>query len=218
MTVLRVATLGLVGICALAVPAAADNFPASLNPVGDGYPVKGSVCRQLGESPATAGHIDGSAILVGCPGSPESPFVRKYLAKTGGQVVDEIDGFTLISISQGQQAAMATARDAEAKAAQDAFRSGGQLRCALSPTDRQSQCNFAIARKGGLTIVRISRPDGGSREIYFANGKVVGADVDKSAGSAKRRVVTTRELDLFAVAIGDERYEIPADSVQRDPQ
>ena len=218
--VMRMATksgvLAVAMVLTITSPAAAEtSWPISLNPIGEGYPVKGSVCRQMGESAVTVRHLDDSAVLVGCPGAAESVFVRKYVAKIGGRVVDEIDGVTLISISHDQQAANAAARDDDAKAIADVFKPAGQLRCALTPSQRLSQCSFGIARKRGLTVVKIAKPDGGSREIYFANDKVVGSDVDKTAGTAKRRVLTTREVDLFMIAIGEERYEILADVVSR---
>lgn len=214
--ILKTAALALAVVGHTAGPASAETtFPSSLNPIG-GYPDKGSVCQQLGQSPATARYLVGSAILVGCPGAPESPFVRKYMAKTGGHVVDEVDGITLVSISQEEQTAIAATRDAAAKAANDAFQPAGQLRCALSPSSPMTRCSFGIAHKGALTVVKINRIDGGGRQIFFANGRVAGADINKADTIAKRRIVTTREVDLFLVAVGEERYEIPANIVSQE--
>lgn len=210
----RVAALLVVGLTA-GPTSAETTFPSSLNPTG-GYPDKGSVCQQLGQSPATARYLGGSATIVGCPGAPESPFVRKYMATTGGRVVDEVDGITIISITRDQQAAMAAARDAAAKAVTDAFQPAGQLRCALSPSSPLTRCSFGIAHKGALTVVKINRTDGVGRQIYFANGRVAGADINKADPIAKRRIVTTREVDLFLVAVGEERYEIPANILSKE--
>lgn len=177
--------------------------------------MKGSVCRQMGESAATLRHLDGSAVLVGCPGAAESVFVRKYVAKTGGRVVDEIDGVTLISISNSQRAATVAAQDAAAAAAAAQFQPKGRLRCGVSMAKPMTQCDFGIMRKGALIVVKVSLPDGGSRQIYFANGKVAGTDISK-ADASKRRLVTTREVDSFMISLGNERYEIPDSAVERN--
>lgn len=199
----------------IARPAAAEtSWPVSLNPIGEGYPVKGSVCRQMGESAATARHLDDRAILVGCPGSAESVFVRKYVAKTGGRVVDEIDGVTLISISNSQREATVAAQDAAAAAAAAQFQPKGRLRCGVSVAKPTTQCDFGIMRKGALIVIKVSLPDGGSRQIYFANGKVAGTDISK-ADASKRKLVTTREVGTFMISLGNERYEVPADIVER---
>ena len=208
--------LAVAMVLTMTCPAAAEtSWPLSLNPIGEGYPVKGSVCRQMGESAVTARHLDDSAVLVGCPGAAESVFVRKYVAKIGGRVVDEIDGVTLISISNSQREATVAAQDAAAAAAAAQFQPKGRLRCGVSVAKPMTQCDFGIMRKGALVVVKVSLPDGGSRQIYFANGKVAGTDISK-ADASKRRLVTTREVDTFMISLGNERYEIPDIAVARN--
>jgi hypothetical protein len=82
-------------------------WPKALNPFGDGYPKAGDPCRRVGESAATADFLDDSAILVGCP-----PGDAAAIAAVGGKTVGEVEGITLISISQGDANVGMTAPEA----------------------------------------------------------------------------------------------------------
>jgi hypothetical protein len=82
-------------------------WPKALNPFGDGYPKAGDPCRRVGESAATANFLDDSAILVGCPASDAAA-----IAALGGKTVGEVEGITLISISQGDANVGMTAPEA----------------------------------------------------------------------------------------------------------
>lgn len=74
-------------------------WPASLAPLGNGYPKEGDACRRLGESSATADYLDHTATLIGCPGGADSASVRAMLTDYRAHVVGKADGVTLISIS-----------------------------------------------------------------------------------------------------------------------
>lgn len=73
-------------------------WPASLAPMGNGYPRAGNACRRLGESAATSDYLDHTATLVGCPGGAESPSVLAMLREPRAHVVGAREGVTLISI------------------------------------------------------------------------------------------------------------------------
>ncbi len=96
---LLAACVVLVSACEEGSPEAASNaeIPAKLRPFGDGFPVKGSPCRRLGESPATSNYLDHTRILVGCPGTRESAVVQTVIAK-GGHIVADIDGVVMLSV------------------------------------------------------------------------------------------------------------------------
>lgn len=88
-------------VTASAISPQVFTWPASLSPIGDGYPKNGDACRRLGESPATADYLDHTATLVGCPGAADSASVRAMLADHRAHVVGYADGVTLISIANG---------------------------------------------------------------------------------------------------------------------
>jgi hypothetical protein len=73
-------------------------WPASLAPLGDGYPNPGDACRRLGESATTSGYLDHTATLVGCPGSSDSANAQAIVRGRHARVVGVADGVTLISV------------------------------------------------------------------------------------------------------------------------
>ncbi|WP_245600225.1 hypothetical protein [Sphingomonas jaspsi] len=52
-------------------------------------------------------------------------------------------------------------------------------------------------------------PKGGSRAIFFKDGKLLGADTNEADGSARFEVKGERKADVTTVTIGPERYVIP---------
>jgi hypothetical protein len=88
------------------------------------------------------------------------------------------------------------------------FDARGEIPCAWDLGQPATRCRFAVARGGGgAATVVVTRPDGGTRVIYFANGVAIGAGTSEAdpAGPFDAR----READLTFVRIGRERYEIP---------
>lgn len=183
------------------------DWPMSLKPIGPPQLPKGSPCRMVAENVAVAEFVDHSATLVACPGARSSIAIGKFLTVNGGKVVAEVDGFTLISVPKSAQGA------GDRKIAGNVARRG-QLRCTSAGNRPMAKCDFSVVeRRGGTFTVVVTRPDGGQRAIFFANGKVRGADIAQKPGVKPQRLVTTTELDLFVVSVGEERYEIPKDAV-----
>jgi hypothetical protein len=180
-------------------------WPMSLKRFGGGYPQQGNPCSKVGESAATAEFLDDSAILVACPASRSSVLVRRFVDTSGGRIVGEVEGFALISVPR-------TPRDASGGAAYKGtpFHAAGRISCAQRADQAMARCDYGVIRKrGGSAIVKITWPDGRGRVIFFANGRVTGADTNQADGTAKHRVVAIKELNGFLVRVGEERYEIP---------
>jgi hypothetical protein len=69
------------------------------------------------------------------------------------------------------------------------------------------ECEFGVARAGGgYATVVIRKPDGRTRVIFFRMGRAVGAHVSESEG--RLAFSATRDVDLYRIRVGDERYEI----------
>jgi hypothetical protein len=202
-----VATIALSPITA---SLADTEWPMSLKRFGGGYPQQGNPCSKVRETAATAEFLDDSAILIACPASRSSVLVRRFVDTSGGRIVGEVEGFALISVPRAP-------RDASGGATFKGtpFHATGRIPCAQHAAQAMTRCNYGVIRKrGGAAIVKITWPDGRGRVIFFANGRVTGADTSQADGSAKHRVVAIKELDGFMVRVGEERYEIPDAVVQ----
>lgn len=87
------------------------------------------------------------------------------------------------------------------------YHATGDIRCTMTAGQAAGMCPFGVRREGnGSGIVTITKPDGITRAIFFANGKATGADVSQADPGEFR---TSRESDNTIVWIGQERYEIP---------
>lgn len=197
-------------------------WPASFVTVGDGYPAPGAPCRRVGESAATSNFLDDSATLVGCPGRPGDP-AATAITTIAGQVVDEIDGITLISVPAAHNAAPGMTPPVPAPADEvsdergDAlvagtnFNATGTVPCARNAGQPTTECRFGVVRAAdGSATVTIFWPGGGQRAIFFDTaGKPIGFDASQADGSAKAQLKSRRDADLNLISIGTERYEIP---------
>ncbi|MDG2524583.1 hypothetical protein P6166_04325 [Stenotrophomonas sp. HITSZ_GD] len=87
-------------LASAATPAEAKAFswPASLKPIGDGFPRSGDACRRLGESPAVSAYLDHTSVLVGCPGPADAAPAAALLSGGQGKLISSIDGVTVIAL------------------------------------------------------------------------------------------------------------------------
>lgn len=87
------------------------------------------------------------------------------------------------------------------------FNATGPLPCARYSGQPMGQCQFGVIRQGnGNGNVTVFWPDGGSRVIFFENGKP--AYFDQSQADGDKQMTFERESDLTIIRIGDERFEI----------
>ncbi len=179
-------------------------IPASLAPFGEGWPKAGDPCRRLGESAATANWLDDSAVLVGCP-------TAEAAALLGGKTLASVDGVTVVSVPTGDaNAGMVMTDDARVEGTD--FNATAELPCATDGSEPKLRCKAGVKRKwgeDGTTIVVVTRPDGGTRSLYFRETEATGADSAQADGSAAYAFKAERAGDETRISFGPERYVVP---------
>ncbi len=67
-------------------------------------------------------------------------------------------------------------------------------------------CPFGVKREAnGSGVVTVTKPDGRKRDIFFEQGKAIGAD---TSSADPGEFSASREGDNTIVRIGQERYQI----------
>ncbi|MBC6982768.1 hypothetical protein [Caulobacter sp. 17J80-11] len=85
----------------------------------------------------------------------------------------------------------------------------GVMPCARHADEPMKQCRFGVVRQGaGGGRVTVSWPDGGERVIVFTGGAPTSFE-PVAPGDADTKLSFKRDIDLYQVSIGAERFEIP---------
>jgi hypothetical protein len=79
--------------------------------------------------------------------------------------------------------------------------------CSMGGGAPTGSCPAGVKRQGnGSAMVTVTKPDGRTRTIFFANGRATGYDQSQADSG---RFSASRQGDLNIIRIGQERYEIP---------
>ena len=93
------------------------------------------------------------------------------------------------------------------RAGQGQFDARGPIRCAMRAGQPMQSCQAEVARDpGGTATIRVTRPDGRTRFIFFEKGKAISADLSQADGNMNFRA--TKSDDVYKIEAGNERYEI----------
>jgi len=106
----------------------------------------------------------------------------------------------------------AAAAPAQQQAAGASSSASGTIACSPAKSKPMGQCPFTVEREAnGSAMVKVTRPDGRPRVIFFEKGKATGADLSQADGNMTFKA--TKKGDLFKIQAGKERYEIPEAAV-----
>ena len=79
--------------------------------------------------------------------------------------------------------------------------------CSMGGGAPTGSCPAGVKRQGGgSAMVTVTKPDGRTRTIFFANGRATGYDQSQADPG---KFSASRQGDLNIIKIGQERYEIP---------
>jgi len=126
--------------------------------------------------------------------------VRVYLMRSAARR-NEKASYTLTTGITGSAVA------GDAKVAGTPYHATGEVRCVMASGKPQGSCPFGVTREGkGSGMVKVTKPDGRGRVIFFDKGRATGYD-ESQADPGQFKV--EKKGDVSIIHIGQERYEIP---------
>ncbi len=188
-----------------AEPTPRVTIPASLAPMGEGFPTAGAPCRQVGESAATVRYLDTSAWLVACPDGASA-------AELEGNVVAKVDGVILVSVpmareNEGLPEPPMVEEMADVADPKTGYHATARVQCGFGGGEPTESCPAGVKRyqgENGESVVEVTRPQGGKRSILFRGTTAYGA----TDGPADWTFEVTRNNDVSTVEYGPETYVI----------
>jgi len=96
----------------------------------------------------------------------------------------------------------------DAKVAGTDFDATSEVPCGRGGGQPMTTCQLGVKRAGnGKADVTIFWPDGGTRVIFFEGGEPRAVDASEADGSA--RLSWEKQVDLYLIRFGEQRFEIP---------
>jgi len=133
--------------------------------------------------------------------------VRVYMMRSAARRNESASYRLELVIGAAAATPQAAAPSSDAKVAGTDFHATGNLPCTMSAGQPPGSCAFGVKREGqGNGLVTVTKPEGGTRTIFFKKGRATGYDVSQADRSAFK---ASRQGDSTIVRIGEERYEIP---------
>ncbi|MEZ5670520.1 MAG: hypothetical protein R3F55_24415 [Alphaproteobacteria bacterium] len=106
-----------------------------------------------------------------------------------------------------QGSAPAATAETDALVAGTNYHATGDIECTIGADAATGMCPFGVIREGnGSGSVIVTKPDGRTRAIFFADGAATGYDVSEADPG---EFSATRDGDDTIVFIGAERYVVP---------
>ncbi len=125
-----------------------------------------------------------------------------------------VEGATLVSIpTRDANAGMAPAPvEGDALVGGTDFNATAELPCAVDGSEPKLRCKAGVKRnwaEDGTTVVEVTRPDGGTRSLFFRDSEAFSASSSEADGSAAYAFMAERVGDETRISFGPERYVVP---------
>ncbi|WP_313616486.1 hypothetical protein [Agrobacterium sp.] len=133
--------------------------------------------------------------------------IRVYLMRNAARRNEQCKYSFTVEIS-GEQTGAVDAPSTDALVPGTDFNATSEVPCARVSGQPSTSCKAGVVRRGnGDADVTIFWPDGGTRVLFFKQGKFAGADTSQADGAAK--LSSSVDNGLYFIRVGEQRFEIP---------